>query len=55
MSEVQIRNAIIESAEITNEDHGLLSAWLFLDYGDCGGQGFGGQPRSLTRKDDPQP
>lgn len=36
-----IRNAVIEKATITNDDHGMLSAWLSLDYGGSG-QGFGG-------------
>lgn len=37
----KVKNAVIESARITNDDHGLLSAWLTLDYGGSG-QGFGG-------------
>lgn len=41
MSEIETRNAVIQSATITNDDHGMLSAWLFLDYGGSG-QGFGG-------------
>lgn len=41
MSNLVERNAIIESATITSDDHGLLSSWLTLDYGGSG-QGFGG-------------
>jgi hypothetical protein len=36
-----IRNAIIESAVIDIGEKGLLTAWIFLDYGGAG-QGFGG-------------
>ena len=42
------QNAVITSAEITNDDHGVLSAWLMLDYGGSG-QGFGGYALYLPR------
>ncbi|WP_439586949.1 hypothetical protein [Hydrogenophaga sp.] len=47
----ETKNAVIESVKLTSDDHGCLSAWLFLDYGGSG-QGFGGYslylPKSFT-------
>lgn len=36
------KNAVIESVSLSNDDHGLLSAWLNLSFGDGLHQGFGG-------------
>lgn len=44
----EIKNAIIESAVIDTGDRGLLTAWLFLDYGGSG-QGFGGYALYLPK------
>ena len=41
-NEYEIRNAIIESATITKEDYGILTAWIQLEYGSSSHQGFGG-------------
>lgn len=39
--ETEIKNAKIESTMLGNEDHGIMSFYLYLDYGGAG-QGFGG-------------
>jgi len=47
-----IVNAVIKSAEITNDDHGLLSAWVTLSYGSSSVQGFGGYSLYLPKSFD---
>jgi hypothetical protein len=48
MKEIKTCNAVITSATITNDDHGLLSAWISLDYGGSG-QSFGGYALYLPK------
>lgn len=42
-------NAVIKDTSLTSDDPGLLSAWLYLDYGTCGQQGFGGYSLYLPK------
>jgi hypothetical protein len=46
---MEIKNAIIDSITLDTGDRGLLTAWLFLDYGDGGHQGFGGHALYLPK------
>jgi hypothetical protein len=41
MKEYEIKNAVIEKADITTGERGFLDAWLSLNFGGTG-QGFGG-------------
>lgn len=45
---METKNAVIESARITSDDRGMLSAWLILDYGGIS-QGFGGYALYLPK------
>jgi hypothetical protein len=42
-------NAVIESVALSDSEHGGLTAWVFLDYGDGGHQGFGGYALYLDK------
>lgn len=46
--EYEIVNAIVESASIDDGERGLLTAWLYLDYGGSV-QGFGGYALYLPK------
>ena len=46
--DLETKNAVIQSATIVSDDHGLLSAWLQLDYGGTA-QGFGGYALYLPK------
>lgn len=48
MSGPVIVNAVIDGAQLTIADHGLLSAWLRLNYG-FSAQGFGGHSLYLPK------
>jgi len=41
-------NAVITSATLSSEDHGVLSSWIHLDYGGSS-QGFGGYALYLPK------
>jgi hypothetical protein len=45
---METRNAVITGARLTTADRGLLSAWLYLDYGGIS-QGFGGYALYLPK------
>lgn len=38
----QIENAKITKVSLGKEDHGILTFWIFVDYGEGVGQGIGG-------------
>ena len=48
MDDYELKNAVIKDATITNDDHGLLTAWLHLEYGSSG-QSFGGYALYLPK------
>jgi hypothetical protein len=47
----ETRNAVIIGTMLGIEDHGILTCYVYLDYGDSGHQGFGGYSLDGPRKD----
>ena len=48
-TKTNIVNALIDGTTLSNDDHGLLSAFIYLDYGDGSHQGFGGYSLYLPK------
>lgn len=48
MNEIKEMNAVITSVSLSNDDHGVLSSFVHLDYGGSG-QGFGGYSLYLPK------
>ncbi len=51
MTKVELKNALIEDTMLGYEDHGIMTCFLYLDYGDSGAQGAGGYCLDTPKKE----